>query len=225
MPTLAYRLFNAWLRPVFRLALDLRLEGLEKLPRTGAAILAVNHTSYVDPLLLGAFAKRPIAMMSKAENFHLPFFGLLVRLYGAFPVHRGAADRAALQTALNLLNDGQLLLMAPEGTRSKDGALQKGHDGVALLAARSGAPVVPVAIGGAHQVARNVRRLRRTRVTVQVGDPLRFELAAGRAGRGEMTHFTAQLMIALAAMLPPEQRGLYGAPGRVEEILSSSSAG
>lgn len=197
------------MRVAFRLAVDLHIDGMSNVPRTGPLIVAINHSSFIDPLLVGSFVPRDVVMMSKSENFHLPVWGPLVTWYGAFPIHRGEADREAIKKALEVLRAGGALLMAPEGTRSMDGQLQPGHDGLALIAARTRAPVVPFVIAGAKPVARNARRLKRSRVRVQVGHPLFFEGQNPRPSREELARFTDQIMLRMAALLPPEQRGVY----------------
>jgi len=205
----AYNLANRFFRFAFGIALDLRLHGLDNMPAEGSVIIAINHTSFVDPLLVGAYLPRHVVMMSKIENFKLPFFGFLVTLYGAFPVRRGEIDREAIKTALEVLRSGQVLLMAPEGTRSLDGQLQQGRDGLAMIAARTGALVVPFAIAGAKPVSKNLKRLRRTPVTVKVGKPFKLESANAKPSREELAAMTDRVMLRLAGLLPPEQRGVY----------------
>jgi 1-acyl-sn-glycerol-3-phosphate acyltransferase len=197
------------MRAMFGLAVDLHIDGLSNVPRTGPLIIAINHSSFIDPLLVGSFIPRDVVMMSKIENFSLPLWGPIVKWYGAFPIHRGEADREAIKKALEVLRDGGVLLMAPEGTRSLDGQLQAGHDGLALIAARTHAPVVPFVIAGAKPVSRNVRKLKRTTVRVRIGPPLEFAGANPRASREELARFTEQIMLQMAALLPPEQRGVY----------------
>ncbi len=125
-----------------------RAEGTEHLPATGPALVAVNHKAEFDPMVVGIVFDRPFAYMAKRELFKVPVLGRLISALGAFPIDRGAGDRAALQTALDLLADGHVLLMFPEGTRQPDDEIHEFLPGVALLALRSGAPVVPVAVHG-----------------------------------------------------------------------------
>src|SRR5438105_13910144 len=192
-----YWLANQFLRLAFSLALDLSIDGLENVPRVGALIVAINHSSFVDPFLVGAYVPRDVAMMSKAENFRLPVLGYLVKWYGAFPIERGEADRAAIKKALEVLRDGQALLMAPEGTRSSDGQLQVGHDGLALLATRTGAPVLPFAIAGARPVSKNVARLRRSKVRVNIGKPIRLKPSSPKPNREELSRLTNEVILRL----------------------------
>lgn len=211
MGTKFYRLANLILRLAFRVALDLKVEGIENVPSDGPLIVAINHTSFVDPLLVGVMVPRDVVMMSKMENFKLPIVRALVKAYGAFPIHRGEVDRAALKRALEVLREGGALLMAPEGTRSKDGQLQSGHDGLAMIAVRTGAPILPFVIAGAKTVSGNLARLRRTAVTVRIGAP--FLLASQsdrqRASREDLRTLTDQLMLHMAELLPADQRGAY----------------
>ena len=202
-------LANHFLRLAFRLALDLTIDGLDNVPHTGALIVAINHSSFVDPMLVGAYVPRDVAMMSKAENFRLPLFRYLVKWYGAFPIERGEADRAAIKQALEVLRDGRALLMAPEGTRSNDGQLQAGHDGLALIATRTGAPILPFAIAGARPVSKNVSRLRRTKVRVNIGQPFRLKPSSPKPNREELSRLTNEVMFRLAELLPLDQRGMY----------------
>ena len=126
--------------------------GAENLPREGAVILAANHQSNWDPPLLATFLSRPVCYMAKQELFEIPVFGSIIRACHSFPVRRGAADRGAIKTALQILKLQECLGVFPEGTRSKDGRVHKAEAGVALLAAMSKAPVVPAAIIGTDRI-------------------------------------------------------------------------
>ena len=220
MATSFYPIANAVLRLVFRVTLDLKITGMEHLPPRGALIVAINHSSFLDPLLVGAYMKRDVVMMSKIENFRLPVFGWIVQAYGAFPIHRGEVDRTSLKKALEVLRGGEILLMAPEGTRSKDGQLQTGHDGLAMLAARTAAPILPFAIAGAKRFWKNLALLRRTRVRIAVGPSFTLPQPDGKADRDYLAQVTDQIMLRLAELLPPEQRGVYAE--RVARRPSSS---
>ncbi len=144
----------AW--PVFMAAFRVRVVGAENVPTTGGAILAGNHVSYMDPVLLWEFAPRRPHFMAKSELFHGFLGWMLPRVY-AFPVVRGSADRAAITTATKLLQDGELVGIFPEGTRSADGEAGEAHGGVSFIAMRAGVPVVPVAFVGTEKCFRGGR--------------------------------------------------------------------
>ncbi len=212
-----YRLANRFLHVLFNVALDLHVSGVENVPRTGALVVAMNHTSFVDPMLVGVFVPRDVVMMSKIENFKLPLLNNLVKWYGAFPIRRGEADREAIKKALEVLRAGDALLMAPEGTRSADGQLQQGHDGLALIATRTHAPILPFAIAGAKPVSKNLSRLHRTKVYVNIGKPITVESSTPKPSREELSALTDQVMLRIAALLPPEQRGVYKERQKAED--------
>jgi 1-acyl-sn-glycerol-3-phosphate acyltransferase len=152
--------------------------------------------------------------MSKVENAR-GVLKLFIPLMGAFTVRRGAADRRALQVAERVLEQGRLLCMFPEGTRSLSGALGPAHGGAALLAQRSAAPIIPVAITGTPRIfLRQFPWLGRPRVTVTVGQPFAVRLPAAPVQRDDRERVTGEIMERIAALLPPEMRGAYdnGAP-------------
>ncbi len=156
-----------------------RAEGAAHLPAHGPAILAVNHKADMDPVVVGMVFDRPLAFMAKRELFEVPGLGRLIATLGAFPIDRGAGDRAALETSLRLLGDGAVLMMFPEGTRQPDDEIHEFLPGVGLIAVRSGAPVVPVAVRGTD------RLLRRGRpgypaLRVKVGPPVDLSDIQGR---------------------------------------------
>jgi len=206
---LGQKLAIAFFRPLFNLFVDVQVEGLDNIPSTGPAILMINHVAFLDPVMLIACIRRRIVPMSKMENLELPGVNLLIRLWGAINVRRGEVDRQALRQAIEALKAGHLLLMAPEGTRSKTGVLQDPHDGVAYVATRTNALVIPVGIVGTPEIAKNWKRFRRTTVRVTFGRPFYFETAGARAGREALSQMTREAMYQLAAVLPPQQRGRF----------------
>lgn len=145
---------------------DLRFEGRENIPKGKAFVYASNHRSYADPVLVTLSGRGRFSFMAKSELFEKPLFAWLIRSLGAFPVERGTGDTAAIDRAIDNVKHGTNLLIFPEGTRSKDGRVGRGKTGVALIAARAGADVVPVGInfeGKLHF---------RSRIVVRVGKPV-----------------------------------------------------
>jgi 1-acyl-sn-glycerol-3-phosphate acyltransferase len=146
--TILWWLFN----PILRLLGRVRVEGIDRIPRHGAVILCCNHRSWIDPVLVGALCpRRPVRFMAKEEIFRRPAFAAVLRAVGAFPVHRGRADRAALRRGLQILQAGGILGLFPEGTRSRSGQLGGGQAGAAWLALTGRAAVIPVAITGRYR--------------------------------------------------------------------------
>lgn len=147
-----YSIIKVIFRILFGLMFRPRVVGAENIPKDGAMIMAANHLSNWDPPIAGTYMTRPVAYMAKEELFSPAIAGAIISSLYAFPVKRGAADRAAIKTALNILKQGLCLGVFPEGTRSKDGKTHKAEAGVALLAAMSKAPVVPTAIIGTNKI-------------------------------------------------------------------------
>ncbi len=139
-----------WVRyPVmglYKLFYNFHIEGTENIPHDKPIILASNHRSYADPVILTMPMKLPVSYMAKEELFRNKLFGWFIRKLGAFPVKRGAGDMSVIDDSIAVLNSGRHLVIFPEGTRSKDGKVGKGKSGVALIAAKSGADVVPCGI-------------------------------------------------------------------------------
>lgn len=145
---------------------NLKIEGRENIPKGKTFVYASNHRSYADPVLVTLSGRGKFSFMAKSELFENPLFAWLIRSLGAFPVERGKGDTAAIDKAIENVRNGTNLLIFPEGTRSKDGRVGRGKTGVALIAARAGADVVPVGInfeGKLHF---------RSRIVVRVGKPI-----------------------------------------------------
>ena len=173
-PSLIYQLVSYWLVfPVFRGLLKGRTSGNALVPLQGPLVVVANHGSHLDPPLLGHALGRPVAFMAKAELFRIPILGALIRACGAYPVKRGASDREAIRTATARLEEGWAIGVFLDGTRQTDGRVNQPRPGAALLAARSGAPILPVAIINSHRAlgaGRSWPRL--VPVELRIGEPI-----------------------------------------------------
>lgn len=144
-----------------------RAGGGEHVPDRGGVILAVSHKSWADPVFAAMAFRRPLRFMAKSEVFANRLFGRFVTALGAFSIRRGAADVEAVRTALDIIASGGVLLMFPEGTRRHDDQIHELHAGIGMLALRSGAPVIPVALKGTRRlVSHRVPRFPSVRVNV-----------------------------------------------------------
>jgi 1-acyl-sn-glycerol-3-phosphate acyltransferase len=160
-------LFGRFLfRLMFRVLFRCVVEGGENVPETGGAIIAPNHTSFFDPPLTGAALKRPLNFMAKQELFEVPILGFLIKRTNAFPVKRGSQDMSAMRRAFSLLEDSRLLLMFPEGTRSKDGNLGRGRAGAGMVACNAQVPLVPTRIENTYKIWRF------NRIRIKFGEPI-----------------------------------------------------
>jgi 1-acyl-sn-glycerol-3-phosphate acyltransferase len=211
------RIANFVLGALCHILFKLDISGIQNVPKQGPFIAMMNHIYFIDPILVATLAPRNIVIMSKIENYRNPLLALVMHLYGTFPVHRGELDMTAIRTSLRVMQEGHGLLMAPEGTRSKTGTLQEGRDGMAWLALRSQAPIVPVALSGQEYFGRNLSRLRRTPLRVVFGEAFHFRLVsdlqqphpAPKVPRAQLHRMTQEAMYALAKLLPPAYRGVY----------------
>jgi cytidylate kinase len=219
--TLLIRFGSAVIRVIARLLAKVRFEGDVRHLPPGALIIAANHASSADPPLLGGFMNgwldRPINWLGKRELLETPVIGWFMRQAAIHPVDRRSADVDAFRTAMRVLESGNLLAVFPEGTRSRDGALQEVRDGVAVLALQSGAPVLPVGIADTDRFWPRGQLLPRPgrRVTIRFGTPFRVQdeplvLAAGPDKRARREAATRLIMTRIAELLPPRQRGVYG---------------
>lgn len=202
-----YYLANRVLRVVFALILRVELRGLENVPREGALIVAISHSSFIDPVVIGVYLPREVVPMAKIEAFDYPILGACIRWYGAFAVRRGEVDVRAFKNALAVLRHGLALVIAPEGHRSESGALQRGREGALILALRSGAPILPVAVWGGKSLWRNLARLRPTEMHIVIGKAVLPRVA--NPARDQITEMADELMLRIAALMPRELHGYY----------------
>ena len=191
-----YGFFRVVFRLIFYILFRARVYGRENIPAEGAVILAANHASNIDPPLMASLIDRPVSYMAKIELFENPIFGAAIRRCHAFPVKRGESDRGAIKAAVTVLKEERVLGLFPEGTRSKTGELQKAEAGVALIAAMTGAPIVPVAILNTHRIFANGGLLPQLRI--MYGQPISFQ--GDRKSKEALDAFSAEIMAHIARM-------------------------
>ena len=208
-------------RAISRCVTRIRIEGaIDEIPRVGPVILAANHVSNADPVVIGAWLTprlgRRIHWLGKREMFDWPIVGWMARTGGVVPVDRGAADAEAFRMARRVLDAGHVLMVFPEGTRSATGELQQPKDGLAMLALRTGATIVPIAVSDSDRVWPRGQLIPKPggRITMRVGKPFRLEdeLPAGMDRKSAKAAATEVIMRRIAAELSPRQRGVYGNP-------------
>jgi len=204
MPMFLWRLIRFVVRIIVAIIFDVHVGGRQNVPETGQLILASNHLSWIDVPLIPAFLKRRVVYMAKEEAFKARG-GWIVRFFGAFPVKRGEADRQSLRAAEEQLKAGRILCIFPEGTRSKIHKLGQAHAGMGMIALRSDARVLPVAIYGSENVFKKFR----PRITIIFGEPMILTPKGKKITREDIDQSTKQVMHPISSILPPEYRGVY----------------
>ncbi len=208
--TRLYWPMRALLRAMFRVG-RWHVEGLEHVPQEGPLIIASNHINLLDaPLVMASLPIGPITVLAKAEfqRWYSPA-GWLLRTVDVIFVRREQLDRQALRAAIRVLEEGGRIGLAPEGTRSRTGALQRGREGVAYLALRTGAPVLPAAVWGHERFLKDLRRGQRPEYWVRFGPLVRLAPDSNKPRSAQLAEGTERIMRALAALLPPAYRGVY----------------
>lgn len=211
----AYTTTNFFARAVFRLLSRREIVGIERVPSEGPVIFVANHIHLIDPPFVMSFAPRRVHPMAKRELFETPLIGWWFWVYGAFPVRRFSGDLGALRVARNYLRNDQVVLMFPEGTRSRDGAgMKPALPGAAMVALLARVPVVPVAVSGTDTV--RMPRVffswlwgSRPSLRLEFGEPL--ELPQEGPDGTSAEEATDLMMRRIASLLPDRYQGVYGA--------------
>lgn len=208
--TLPTRVVNATLKQITHVLCRIDGQQLTRIPEQGPLIVAANHVNFLEiPIMYTHLQPRPVTGFAKAESWDNPAKRFLFDLWDAIPLERGEPDLAALRRALQVLKEGGILAVAPEGTRSGHGKLQRAHAGLAWLALRSQAPVMPVAYHGGEQFWENFRKLRRTDFHVNVGQWFHIRAQDSPVTQAVRQQMTDEVMYQIAALLPPKYRGAY----------------
>jgi 1-acyl-sn-glycerol-3-phosphate acyltransferase len=212
-PTRGTRVSYAIVRGLFAIVFKLlgRVEviGAEKVPASGAFVLAPVHRSNVDFALTSLVTERPMRYMGKDSIWKSRLLGRFVAMLGAFPVHRGSADRDALKACTDIVNGGSPLVMFPEGTRQSGPEVQELFDGTAYVAAKAGVPIVPMGIGGSEaMMPKGAKMLNRSKLVLVIGDPIPAppKTASGRMPRSAVGALTQQLHSVLQDLFDDAQR-------------------
>ncbi len=185
------------------------VKGKENVPRQGPLLVVSNHLHAYDPAVVGVTLGREVIFMAKKELYHFRLRGYFLRGFGSFPVHRGKLDRKAIRQSEKVLADGMALAMFPEAKRSYSAQLQSALSGSALIATRSGAPILPVGLTGTERLDGVGWAFRRPRLTVNIGKPFSIASAGTKLSKAELAEQTHFIMERIAELLPPQYRGEY----------------
>ncbi len=208
--SLTFRFVNWTIKHLSHRLVKLDIGQMQKVPARGPLIVAVNHINFLDaPVFFVHALPRPVTALVKIETWKNPLLGPLFTLWKAIPIRRYQLDLAAFQAAQKAVNDGKLMVISPEGTRSGDGKLLKGLPGVVLLAARTGAPILPVVYFGHEDVWKRIKKLRRSQFHLVVGEQFRLNIKGIALSRDVRQKVTDEIMYQLAALLPENYRGVY----------------
>jgi 1-acyl-sn-glycerol-3-phosphate acyltransferase len=218
--SLRVNFLRGFLKIAFKLFSRLEVTGLENVPTSGSHILIANHLSYIDPPLLYNIMGGDHITGWAADKYRKHWlFGPIAGLVNPIFIRRGRVDRQALDAAVQALESGLSFGLAPEGTRSKTGALMKGKTGVSYLADQSGAALLVIAITGTEMAFKELLRLRRPRLTVRIAKPFHLPPLDPANRTASMRRNADEVMCRLAAMLPSAYRGEYADHPRLAEFL------
>lgn len=216
-----YTTFRSLVRFIMRIIAEVEVVGEGNIPQ-GNVLVAANHLGRLDTAALLCVVDREDIIMAVAEKYKDHFlYGAIGRAVNAIWLNRFEADFAALREILVRMQKGGLMVIAPEGTRSKTEALQQGKMGAAFLASKSGYPVLPVALTGTEDrgVVENLKKFRRSKIKIVIGKPFTIEVPKGKGREEALRQTTDEIMCQIAAMLPEKYRGVYKDYPRVKELF------
>lgn len=205
-----YWMANATMKRLMRILCRIDDTELVNVPERGPLIVVANHINFWEvPIMYTHLLPRPITGFVKSENWEKPTTRFLFSMWGAIPLRRGEADVKALRMGLEALENGKILAISPEGTRSGTGRLQECHPGVVLVALRSGAPILPVVYYGAENYKYDFLHLRRPPFKIVVGRPFHLNADGIKVTRQIRQQMLDEIMYQVAALLPHHYRGIY----------------
>ncbi len=212
------RIANSIFRGILRTTCRMNQEELNKVPEHGPMIIVTNHINVLEGPLIYLFMRpRDTIAMAKQELWNHGFTKTIMNWWECIPINRGMLDREAMNSCFGILDEGKFLCIAPEGTRSPDGQLIQGKAGSGFIAAKKRVPILPIANCGMESYTKNLKRLRRTNVTIKVGKPFEIDLDKKRLTPDERQGITDEMMIRLAKLMPDSYHGFYAS--RVDDPL------
>jgi 1-acyl-sn-glycerol-3-phosphate acyltransferase len=216
------RITNALMRTVFRMCFKMDTKEFDKVPTNGPFMIVANHTSALDgPLMYVFMQPRKLVAMAKKELWNHRFTRFIMNLWGSIPVDRENMGRESMEQCFAVLDRGDILAIAPEGTRNSTGELQEGKAGVAFIAHRKQVPMVPIVVLGFENFSRNIKRLRRTPLLIAVGEPFEIIKKGGRLDASGRQQLVDEIMLRLAGLMPKEYWGYYSDREALFELTRS----
>ncbi len=201
---------NTIVKAISHILLKIDASELKKFPMEGPLISVANHVNFLDaPIIISHLHPRPTTGLVKQESWDKPLLAFLFNVWDGIPIDRDIADFTAFQKAKNALQDGKILAVAPEGTRSEDGRMIRGKPGIAILASMCDAPILPMAYYGHEDFEKNWKRLKRTPMKIRVGKPFRINLKGQAKSKELMQSVTDAIMLEIAKLLPERYHGYY----------------
>lgn len=199
---------------------------LQKVPITGPLIAFMNHTGTIEAPIIYTHLqpRKKLTAIAKVETWNNWFLNWVFTLWGIIPIHRGEADMVAMRKALDALENGYILGISPEGTRSREGKLLRAHGGIAMLALHSGAPLQPLAHWGGENFGSNVKHFKRTNFDIRLGPIFYLDARGERVSKAIRQQMADEMMYQLAKLLPEEYRGEYSNLGNASEKYLRFSA-
>ena len=203
-------LVNHLIKFIVHILLKLDATELNKVPSSGPLLLVMNHVNFLDvPVIITHLIPRPITGFVKKESWDHPITAFLFNLWGGIPIDRSMADFNAFMLAKNALNDGMIVAVAPEGTRTGDGRLIQGKPGLVLLASQCNVPIMSIAYYGHEGIKQNFRRLKRTPMKIRVGKSFKVKFDGVQKSKQFMQDATDAVMLEVADLLPEKYHGAY----------------
>jgi len=203
-------LVNQLIKFILHILLKLDASELEQVPSSGPLLLVMNHVNFLDaPVIITHLIPRPITGFVKKETWDHPITAFLFNLWGGIPIDRSMADFAAFKLAKKALNDGMIVAVAPEGTRTEDGRLIQGKPGLVLLASQCNVPIMSIAYYGHEDFRQKIRQLKRTPMKIRVGRTFKVKLEGHQKSKQFMQDATDAIMLEVADLLPKKYHGTY----------------
>ena len=216
---------RAVFRTIFKVLVRWDISGLEHVPASGPFIMAINHLHLFDPPFLMVAVPFHVTVLAADKYREKLLFGFIIKNAKGIFVRREEIDRTALRRCFEVLRTGDVLGVSPEGTRSPTGALQRGKPGTAYLVYKSGAPILPLAVWGLETLGASLRRFRRARVHVVIGELFHLPPVDGRPRGKELQALADEVMYRIAELLPQQYRGVYASepPETVPDTFDQST--